>query len=65
MALTLIMLPFGTGLGRAIPALALVIPVVVAGIAGGRLSAVVTALVGGIAYGELEGLDLHEHGTAA
>ena len=49
-ALTLALLPFGTDLGRAIPALALVVPVVVAGIVGGRLAAVVVALIAGLAF---------------
>jgi K+-sensing histidine kinase KdpD len=48
--LTLVLLPFHTDLGRASPALALVVPVVVAGFFGGRLAAVVTAVCGGIAF---------------
>lgn len=42
--------PFHAHMSRAIPALVLVIPVVVAGIVGGRLAAVVTAVGGAVAY---------------
>jgi two-component system sensor histidine kinase KdpD len=48
--LTLVLLPFRSDISRASPALALVIPVVVAGIFGGRAAAILTALGGGIAF---------------
>jgi K+-sensing histidine kinase KdpD len=49
-ALTLVLLPFRTDLSRASPALALVVPVVVAGVMGGRLASIATAFGGGIAF---------------
>ena len=42
-AVTLVLLPFQNDIGRASPALALVVPVVVAGIVGGRAAAIATA----------------------
>jgi two-component system sensor histidine kinase KdpD len=49
-AVTLVLLPFRSHISRASPALALVIPVVVGGIFGGRLAAIVTAVGGGVAF---------------
>ena len=45
-----VLAPFHAHVSRAIPAIVLVIPVVVAGIVGGRLAAVVTAVAGDVAY---------------
>jgi K+-sensing histidine kinase KdpD len=42
--------PFHAHIGRATPALVLVVPVVVSGIVGGRLPAIVTAICGGLAF---------------
>jgi K+-sensing histidine kinase KdpD len=49
-AVTLILLPFDNQIGRASPALALVIPVVVAGIVGGRTAAIATAGAAALAF---------------
>jgi two-component system sensor histidine kinase KdpD len=49
-AVTLVLLPFRSHISRASPALALVIPVVVAGIFGGRVAAIATAVGGGVAF---------------
>ncbi|MFI5041610.1 MAG: sensor histidine kinase [Acidimicrobiales bacterium] len=49
-ALTAVLLPFRPDISRASPALLLVLPVVVAGVLGRRLAAVVTALVAAFAY---------------
>jgi K+-sensing histidine kinase KdpD len=49
-AITAVLLPVRSHISRASPALALVIPVVVAGILGGRIAAVVTAVCGGGAF---------------
>jgi K+-sensing histidine kinase KdpD len=50
LALTAVLAPFRSSVSRASPALALVVPVVVAGILGGRIPAVVTAVVGGASF---------------
>lgn len=50
LTLTAALAPFRTSVSRASPALALVVPVVVAGIIGGRIPAVVTSLIGGMAF---------------
>jgi K+-sensing histidine kinase KdpD len=50
LALTAALAPFRSSVSRASPALVLVVPVVVAGILGGRISAVVTAVVGGASF---------------
>jgi K+-sensing histidine kinase KdpD len=47
---TLILLPFRSHISRASPALALVLPVVLAGVFGGRIAAVATAAAGAIAF---------------
>jgi two-component system, OmpR family, sensor histidine kinase KdpD len=49
-AVTLALLPFHNHISRAIPALVLVLPVVLAGVFGGRLAAVTTAVAGAIAF---------------
>jgi K+-sensing histidine kinase KdpD len=49
-AVTLVLLPFQTDIGRASPALALVVPVVVAGIVGGRAAAIATAAAAALAF---------------
>ena len=50
MIVTAALAPFHTHIGRATPALVLVVPVVVGGVVGGRLPAIVTALLGGLAF---------------
>jgi K+-sensing histidine kinase KdpD len=50
LAITAVLLPFRDSVSRASPALLLVVPVVVAGTLGGRLAAVLTALIGAIAF---------------
>ncbi|MGH9123610.1 MAG: sensor histidine kinase [Acidimicrobiales bacterium] len=47
---TVALLPFNTSVGRAIPALLLVLPVVAAGVLGGRLAAVATAVAGAAGF---------------
>jgi K+-sensing histidine kinase KdpD len=47
---TLGLLPFHDHISRAIPALLLVLPVVVAGVFGGRIAAVATAVAGALAF---------------
>ena len=47
---TVALLPFNASVGRAIPALVLVLPVVAAGLLGGRLAAVATAVAGAAAF---------------
>ncbi len=47
---TLVLLPFHTHVSRAIPALVLVLPVVVAGVVGGRVAAVGTAVGASAAF---------------
>jgi len=47
---TVALFPFHSNVSRAIPALVLVLPVVAAGIFGGRLAAIATAVVGAIAF---------------
>jgi len=49
-AVTVGLLPFNTSVSRAIPALLLVLPVVAAGVLGGRLAAVATAVAGAVAF---------------
>jgi K+-sensing histidine kinase KdpD len=50
LAVTFVLLPFRTHISRASPALALVLPVIVAGVFGGRVSAIATAVVGAMAF---------------
>ncbi len=50
MVVTIALLPFHDHISRAIPALFLVLPVVVAGTFGGRLAAVATAVAGAAAF---------------
>jgi two-component system sensor histidine kinase KdpD len=47
---TVSLLPFRSHLGRATPALIMVLPVVVAGVLGGRVAAIVTAVIGAAAF---------------
>jgi K+-sensing histidine kinase KdpD len=47
---TLALFPFHNHVSRAIPALLLVLPVVAAGVLGGRLAAIATAVAGAIAF---------------
>jgi K+-sensing histidine kinase KdpD len=47
---TIVLFPLHNHVSRAIPALLLVLPVVVAGVFGGRLAAVATALAGALAF---------------
>ena len=49
-AVTAVLLPFRSHIGRASPALVLVLPVVVAGVLGGRAAAVGTAVTGAAAF---------------
>jgi two-component system sensor histidine kinase KdpD len=49
-AVSAALLPFNTNISRAIPALLLVVPVVAAGVLGGRLAAVGTAIAGAAAF---------------
>jgi len=49
-AVTLILLPFRSDMSRASPALILVVPVVLAGILGGRSAAIATAGCAGVAF---------------
>jgi two-component system sensor histidine kinase KdpD len=50
LALTLLLLPFRSDISRASPALVLVLPVMLAGVFGGRLAAVATAVVAAMAF---------------
>jgi K+-sensing histidine kinase KdpD len=47
---TLVLLPFRSHISRASPALALVLPVVVAGVFGGRLASIATAILAAMAF---------------
>jgi K+-sensing histidine kinase KdpD len=49
-AVTAALVPFRTHISRASPALALIVPVVVAGLLGGRLAPIVTAVVAAAAF---------------
>jgi K+-sensing histidine kinase KdpD len=50
LVVTVVLLPFRSDISRASPALALVLPVVVAGVVGGRMAAVATAVIGAMAF---------------
>jgi two-component system sensor histidine kinase KdpD len=49
-AVTVVLIPFHDHISRAIPALLLVLPVLVAGVFGGRIAAVATAVAGAVAF---------------
>ncbi len=49
-AVTIALIPFREHISRAIPALLLVVPVVLAGVIGGRIAAVATAVSGSVAF---------------
>jgi K+-sensing histidine kinase KdpD len=48
--ITLLLLPFRSHISRASPALALVLPVVLAGVFGGQIAAIATAVAGAVAF---------------
>src|ERR1700736_5960911 len=50
LAVTLLLLPFRSDISRAGPAMVLVLPVMLAGVFGGRMAAVVTAVVAAMAF---------------
>jgi K+-sensing histidine kinase KdpD len=50
LAVTFVLLPFRSDISRASPALALVLPVVLAGVFGGRVAALATAVIAAMAF---------------
>src|SRR5262245_53381081 len=50
LVVVLMLLPFNTGLSRVVPALLLLVPVLVAGILGGRLAAAAVAAEAAVAF---------------